>query len=90
MGATKNKERDLDNQESLKEQGAHSGLIDKVDFLHKTTLSRLGVVTGLSNTQKPTQRGNKVKKQGNMFQTKEQYKSETNLNGTEISDLSNT
>lgn len=59
-------------------------------FLHKTTLSRLEEVTVSPNAQRQTQRIRQMKRQRNMFQTKEQDKSpEEVLNGTEISNLHN-
>lgn len=74
--------------------------MDKVHFLCKANLSRLGeeaifsnerksALAIFSNAQKTTHReSRKMKKQGNMFQTKEQGKSpETDHNKIEIKDL---
>lgn len=55
-------------------------------FLYKASLWRLGEVADLSNVQTPTQR--KMKKQADIFWTKEQDKSpETYPNEMEIDDL---
>lgn len=70
-----------------REQGALTGLTDKVQLLHKTTLSRMEEVA-VYLMHRPTQRIRLMKKQETMFQTKEQDKPpETNLNKIEMSDL---
>lgn len=85
LGASKNKDGSLDCHEGLRDNRAQARIIDKVHFLHETTLSRLREVVVLSIAQKPTQCQGRQKKQKNMFQTKEQDKSTgTDLNETEI------
>ena len=53
---TENKEAYLDNHQGLQDTKSQGRLNNKTDFLNKTTPSRVGEVTVLSRTQKPTQR----------------------------------
>lgn len=78
----------LEHSQKFKRQPrAHIGLIDKIHLLHETTLSRLGDMAALSNTQKESQ-SRKLKRQENIFQTKSSNRSlETDLNKMDISDL---
>ena len=59
------------SQKFERHPGAWADLIDKICLLHETSLSRLGQVVILPNTQKPTQTVKENEETQNVFQTKE-------------------